>query len=79
MVVVAGAGVSGLTTRVALLETGFSVRLVAEEIPGTHIPRRQRDGGHTLSSPGRRFERGASRRSPSSGGPPRTTRPVFPW
>jgi D-amino-acid oxidase len=32
-VVVVGAGVSGLTTGVALLEAGFSARLVAEEIP----------------------------------------------
>ncbi|WP_405526441.1 hypothetical protein OG426_29010 [Streptomyces canus] len=33
-VVVVGAGVSGLTTGVALLEAGFSTRLVAEEIAG---------------------------------------------
>ena len=34
MVSVVGAGVSGLATGVALLEAGFYVRLVAEEIPG---------------------------------------------
>ncbi|WEH16323.1 hypothetical protein [Streptomyces sp. VNUA24] len=32
-VVVVGAGVLGFTTGVALLEAGFSARLVAEEIP----------------------------------------------
>lgn len=33
-VVVVGAGVSGLTTGVALLEAGFSPRVVAGETPG---------------------------------------------
>ncbi|MET8248219.1 FAD-dependent oxidoreductase [Streptomyces sp. NPDC005202] len=33
-VVVVGGGVSGLTTGVTLVEAGYSVRLVAEEIPG---------------------------------------------
>lgn len=33
-IVIIGAGVSGLTTGVALLEAGLPVRLVAEEVPG---------------------------------------------
>lgn len=33
-IVIIGAGVSGLTTGVALLEAGFPVRLVAEDVPG---------------------------------------------
>ncbi|MFD9107038.1 FAD-dependent oxidoreductase [Streptomyces bottropensis] len=33
-IVIIGAGVSGLTTGIALIEAGFPVRVIAEEIPG---------------------------------------------
>lgn len=37
-VVVLGAGVVGLTTAIALLESGFHVTIVAEHLPGSFHP-----------------------------------------